>query len=126
MVDASGLVPFPRSETYPPGRDGYRSFVYVGVRGDSYRSSSDGSLSSSSRLSLSAYRRLYRARAFPAAGLYGQVLGDNAAEAEKLFAGEPETALIASILWAFEVRRRVRPGYFLLFRSARGEVQSCS
>ncbi|CAM9989909.1 unnamed protein product, partial [Laminaria digitata] len=24
-------------------------------------------------------------------------------EAEKLFAGEPETALIASILWAFEV-----------------------
>ena len=34
-----------------------------------------------------------------------QVLGDKAAEAEKLFAGEPETALIASILWAFEVRR---------------------
>lgn len=33
----------------------------------------------------------------------GQVLGSNAAEAEKLFAGEPETALIASILWAFEV-----------------------
>lgn len=33
-----------------------------------------------------------------------QVLGSNAAEAEKLFAGEPETALIASILWAFEVR----------------------
>ncbi|CAM9467577.1 unnamed protein product, partial [Ectocarpus fasciculatus] len=32
-----------------------------------------------------------------------EVLGDNAAEAEKLFAGEPETALIAAILWAFEV-----------------------
>ncbi|CAM9665996.1 unnamed protein product [Ascophyllum nodosum] len=32
-----------------------------------------------------------------------EVLGENAAEAEKLFAGEPETALIASILWAFEV-----------------------
>eukprot|EP00904_Undaria_pinnatifida_P007215 jgi/Undpi1/3623/HiC_scaffold_16.g06993.m1 len=32
-----------------------------------------------------------------------EVLGSNAAEAEKLFAGEPETALIASILWAFEV-----------------------
>lgn len=27
-------------------------------------------------------------------------------EAEKLFAGEPETALIAAILWAFEVRAR--------------------
>lgn len=34
-----------------------------------------------------------------------QVLGDNAAEADKLFAGEPETALIAAILWAFEVGR---------------------
>lgn len=33
-----------------------------------------------------------------------QVLGENAAEAEKLFHGEPETALIAAILWAFEVR----------------------
>ena len=32
-----------------------------------------------------------------------QVLGDNAAEAETLFKGEPETALIAAILWAFEV-----------------------
>ncbi|CAM9166452.1 unnamed protein product [Ascophyllum nodosum] len=32
-----------------------------------------------------------------------EVLGDNAAEAEKLFAGEPETSLIAAILWAFEV-----------------------
>ncbi|CAM9301743.1 unnamed protein product, partial [Scytosiphon promiscuus] len=32
-----------------------------------------------------------------------EVLGSNAAEAEKLFAGEPETSLIASILWAFEV-----------------------
>lgn len=32
-----------------------------------------------------------------------QVLGNNIAEAEKLFAGEPEMALIASILWAFEV-----------------------
>lgn len=32
-----------------------------------------------------------------------QVLGDKAAEADKLFKGEPETALIASILWAFEV-----------------------
>ena len=37
---------------------------------------------------------------------YFQVLGENAAEAEKLFAGEPETALIASILWAFEVGAR--------------------
>lgn len=36
--------------------------------------------------------------------LYGaQVLGSNTAAAEELFAGEPETALIASILWAFEV-----------------------
>ncbi|CAB1099722.1 unnamed protein product [Ectocarpus sp. CCAP 1310/34] len=32
-----------------------------------------------------------------------EVLGDKAAEADKLFKGEPETALIASILWAFEV-----------------------
>lgn len=32
-----------------------------------------------------------------------QVLGESAAEAEKLFEGEPETALIAAILWAFEV-----------------------
>eukprot|EP00752_Nemacystus_decipiens_P009380 g8383.t1 len=32
-----------------------------------------------------------------------EVLGPNAADAEKLFAGEPETSLIASILWAFEV-----------------------
>ncbi|CAM9488990.1 unnamed protein product, partial [Ectocarpus sp. 13 AM-2016] len=32
-----------------------------------------------------------------------EVLGDKAADAEKLFAGEPETALIAAILWAFEV-----------------------
>eukprot|EP00752_Nemacystus_decipiens_P008749 g7810.t1 len=31
------------------------------------------------------------------------VLGDNTVEAEKLFAGEPETALVAAILWAFEV-----------------------
>lgn len=31
------------------------------------------------------------------------MLGDNAAEAETLFKGEPETALIAAILWAFEV-----------------------
>ncbi|CAN0100971.1 unnamed protein product [Scytosiphon promiscuus] len=36
-----------------------------------------------------------------------EVLGDNAAEAEKLFAGEPETALIAAILWAFEVPSEV-------------------
>lgn len=34
-----------------------------------------------------------------------EVLGDNAVEAEKLFDGEPETALIAAILWAFEVRK---------------------
>ncbi|CAN0294107.1 unnamed protein product, partial [Hapterophycus canaliculatus] len=33
-----------------------------------------------------------------------EVLGANAEEAEKMFAGEPETALIAAILWAFEVR----------------------
>ena len=32
-----------------------------------------------------------------------EVLGDNAADAEVLFEGEPETALIAAILWAFEV-----------------------
>ncbi|CAM9208802.1 unnamed protein product [Ascophyllum nodosum] len=32
-----------------------------------------------------------------------EVLGDKAAEANKLFKGEPETSLIASILWAFEV-----------------------
>ncbi|CAM9627587.1 unnamed protein product, partial [Sphacelaria rigidula] len=32
-----------------------------------------------------------------------EVLGPNAAEADKLFEGEPETSLIASILWAFEV-----------------------
>ena len=32
-----------------------------------------------------------------------QVLGDNAAEAETLFKGEPESALVAAILWAFEV-----------------------
>eukprot|EP00752_Nemacystus_decipiens_P009298 g8309.t1 len=32
-----------------------------------------------------------------------EVLGSKAADAERLFAGEPETALIASILWAFEV-----------------------
>lgn len=32
-----------------------------------------------------------------------EVLGDNAAEADKLFKGEPETSLIAAILWAFEV-----------------------
>lgn len=37
-----------------------------------------------------------------------QVLGSHAAEADELFAGEPETALIASILWAFEVRRVAR------------------
>eukprot|EP00903_Cladosiphon_okamuranus_P006607 g6454.t1 len=36
-----------------------------------------------------------------------EVLGDNAAEAEKLFTGEPETALIAAILWAFEVPSEV-------------------
>ncbi|CAM9178970.1 unnamed protein product, partial [Hapterophycus canaliculatus] len=36
-----------------------------------------------------------------------EVLGGNAAEAEKLFAGEPETALIAAILWAFEVPSEV-------------------
>lgn len=41
-----------------------------------------------------------------------QVLGDNAAEADKLFAGEPETALIAAILWAFEVSHG---RYVLLF-----------
>lgn len=35
--------------------------------------------------------------------VFAQVLGDKAAEADKLFKGEPETALIASILWAFEV-----------------------
>ncbi len=38
-----------------------------------------------------------------------QVLGPNAAEAEKLFAGEPETSLIASILWAFEVSNSTPP-----------------
>lgn len=38
-----------------------------------------------------------------------QVLGDNTAEAEKLFAGEPETSLIAAILWAFEVCMCTRP-----------------
>ncbi|CAM9355556.1 unnamed protein product [Discosporangium mesarthrocarpum] len=32
-----------------------------------------------------------------------EVLGAQAADAEKLFKGEPETALIAAILWAFEV-----------------------
>ncbi|CAM9169756.1 unnamed protein product [Laminaria digitata] len=32
-----------------------------------------------------------------------EVLGDNAAEAETLFKGEPESALVAAILWAFEV-----------------------
>lgn len=37
--------------------------------------------------------------------VFAQVLGDKAAEADKLFKGEPETALIASILWAFEVFR---------------------
>lgn len=36
------------------------------------------------------------------------MLGENAADAEKLFAGEPETALIAAILWAFEVGTVVR------------------
>eukprot|EP00903_Cladosiphon_okamuranus_P011132 g10508.t1 len=36
-----------------------------------------------------------------------EVLGENAAEAETLFAGEPETALIAAILWAFEVPSEV-------------------
>ncbi|CAN0287711.1 unnamed protein product, partial [Ectocarpus sp. 8 AP-2014] len=36
-----------------------------------------------------------------------EVLGDNAAQAEKLFEGEPETALIAGILWAFEVPSEV-------------------
>lgn len=33
-----------------------------------------------------------------------QVLRDNVAKAEETFEGEPETALIAAILWAFEVR----------------------
>lgn len=32
-----------------------------------------------------------------------QVLGSSAADAEKLFEAEPETSLIAAILWAFEV-----------------------
>eukprot|EP00904_Undaria_pinnatifida_P007253 jgi/Undpi1/3658/HiC_scaffold_16.g07028.m1 len=32
-----------------------------------------------------------------------EVLGPEAAEADKLFKGEPETALIAAILWAFEI-----------------------
>ncbi|CAM9932796.1 unnamed protein product [Scytosiphon promiscuus] len=36
-----------------------------------------------------------------------EVLGANAEEAEKLFEGEPETALIAAILWAFEVPSEV-------------------
>ncbi|CAM9144262.1 unnamed protein product [Ectocarpus sp. 12 AP-2014] len=36
-----------------------------------------------------------------------EVLGENAAQAEKLFEGEPETALIAGILWAFEVPSEV-------------------
>ncbi|CAN0342915.1 unnamed protein product, partial [Ectocarpus sp. 12 AP-2014] len=36
-----------------------------------------------------------------------EVLGASAAEAEKLFEGEPETALIAAILWAFEVPSEV-------------------
>eukprot|EP00953_Heterococcus_sp_UTEX-ZZ885_P008569 5132-Heterococcus_DN1.PRE.2 len=31
------------------------------------------------------------------------VLKSQAAEADRLFAGEPETALISAILWAFEV-----------------------
>jgi myosin heavy subunit len=31
------------------------------------------------------------------------VLKSHAAEADRLFAGEPETALISAILWAFEV-----------------------
>jgi myosin heavy subunit len=31
------------------------------------------------------------------------VMGRHAGEAEALFAGEPETALIAAVLWAFEV-----------------------
>lgn len=37
-----------------------------------------------------------------------EVLGDNAAAAEKLFYGEPETAFIAAILWAFEVQTLLR------------------
>eukprot|EP00903_Cladosiphon_okamuranus_P006316 g6191.t2 len=36
-----------------------------------------------------------------------EVLGTHAAEAEKLFAGEPETALVAAILWAFEIPSEV-------------------
>lgn len=35
-----------------------------------------------------------------------EVLGESAPEAEKLFHGEPETALIAAILWAFEVTKK--------------------
>lgn len=37
-----------------------------------------------------------------------EVLGSAAADAEKLFYAEPETALIASILWAFEVHLNCR------------------
>lgn len=40
------------------------------------------------------------------ADVFRQVLGDSSADAEKLFKGEPETALIAAILWAFEASRR--------------------
>lgn len=47
-----------------------------------------------------------------------QVLGANAAEAEKLFAGEPETALIAAILWAFEVIKEETEYFFLSLRAS--------